>query len=216
MKARLSIACAMLVLATNTLIAQKYYDPDITSIIDTYGCAGCHGGSGGMFITPYANLMSTGNHAPVVVANDSNSVIVLKLKGTAAFGARMPMGGPYLSAAEINTVVQWIMGGAKEKATTAVAQKTGSPTEFALFQNFPNPSNPSTQIGYLVPGGNTELVRLSVLDLLGREVALLVNERKAPGAYAVTFPAAGLPSGTYLYRMTAGSFVQTRKMVIVK
>jgi hypothetical protein len=216
MKARLSILCSALVLATIPAVAQKFYDPDITSIIDTHGCANCHGGSGGLFVTPYTNIMSTGDHGPVVVANDSASVIVLKLKGTATFGARMPFGGPYLSAAEINTVVQWILGGAKEKATTAVAQNTGSPSEFSLLQNFPNPSNPSTQIGYAVPGGNTDLVRLSVLDLLGREVALLVNERKSPGTYSVTFPAAGLPSGTYLYRMTAGSFVQTRKMVIVK
>lgn len=214
MKARLSFA--LLVLVTNPLIAQKFYQPDITSIIDAHSCAGCHGGSGGLFVTPYASIMSTGNHAPVVVANDSNSALVLKLKGTASFGSRMPLGGPYLSAAEINTVVQWIMGGAKEKATTAVAQDPGSPSEFALLQNFPNPSNPSTRIGYVVPDGSTDLVRLTVLDLLGREVALLVNERKSPGTYAVTFPAAGLPSGTYLYRLTAGSFVQTRKMVIVK
>jgi hypothetical protein len=214
MKARLSFA--LLVLATTPVIAQKYYQPDITSIIDAHSCAGCHGGSGGLFVTPYASIMSTGNHSPVVVANDSNSALVLKLKGTATFGSRMPLGGPYLSTAEIGTVVQWIMGGAKEKATTAVAQNTGSPSEFALLQNFPNPTNPSTQIGYVVPGGNTDRVRLSVLDMLGREVALLVNEGKSPGTYSVTFPAAGLPSGTYLYRMTSGSFVQTRKMVIVK
>jgi hypothetical protein len=216
MKVRLLVACAILVLVTNPLIAQKYYQPDIASIIDAHSCAGCHGGSGGLFVTPYSSIMSTGNHGPVVVANDSNSVLVLKLKGTASFGSRMPLGGPYLSAAEINTIVQWIMEGAKEKAATAVGQNAGSPTEFALLQNFPNPSNPATQIGYVIPGDNTGLVRLSVLDLLGREVALLVNERKSPGTYTVMFSAAGLPSGTYLYRMTAGSFVQTRKMVIVK
>ena len=137
MKSRLSFACAMLVLASTPVIAQKFYQPDITSIIEAHSCGGCHGGSGGLFVTPYASIMSTGNHAPVVVANDSNSALVLKLKGTASFGSRMPLGGPYLSAAEINTVVQWIMGGAKEKATTAVAQDPGSPSEFRPAPELP-------------------------------------------------------------------------------
>jgi len=55
-----------------------------------------------------------------------------------------------------------------------------------------------------------------VFDLLGREVAVLVNERKAPGSYEATFDANGLASGVYVYRLTAGSFVQSRKMVLVK
>jgi hypothetical protein len=59
-------------------------------------------------------------------------------------------------------------------------------------------------------------VKLVVFDLLGREVAVLVNERKAPGSYEATFDANGLASGVYVYRLTAGSFVQSRKMVLVK
>ena len=59
-------------------------------------------------------------------------------------------------------------------------------------------------------------VKLVVCDLLGREVAVLVNERKAPGNYEVRFDAAGLASGVYFYRLTAGSFVQTKKMIVVK
>ena len=99
------------------------------------------------------------------------------------------------------------------------------PGSFILEQNYPNPFNPSTDIGFVI--ADFGLVRLVVYDLLGREVAVLVNEMKAPGRYSVTFDArlrsenfggqaSGLASGVYLYRLTAGSFVQTRKMLVVR
>ncbi len=92
---------------------------------------------------------------------------------------------------------------------------------FALEQNYPNPFNPSTVIKYNVSGARnsglgTSNTRLVVYDLLGREVAVLVDERKAPGSYEVSFDAAGLASGVYFYRLTAGSFVQSRKMLLVR
>jgi hypothetical protein len=59
-------------------------------------------------------------------------------------------------------------------------------------------------------------VKLAVYDLLGREVAILVNEQQAPGAYQVRFDATGLPSGMYLYRLTVGSFAETKRMTLVK
>jgi hypothetical protein len=88
------------------------------------------------------------------------------------------------------------------------------PTEFHLGQNYPNPFNPSTVISYELPSIND--VRLTVYDLVGREVATLVNATQAPGSYKVTFEGANLPTGLYLYRLSAGNFVQTRKMMIVK
>jgi hypothetical protein len=59
-------------------------------------------------------------------------------------------------------------------------------------------------------------VKLTVYDLLGREVAVLVDERMAPGSYETKFDAASLPSGTYIYRLTAGAFVQSRKMLLLR
>jgi len=88
------------------------------------------------------------------------------------------------------------------------------PGEFALAQNYPNPFNPTTVISYQLPVASN--VRLIIYDLLGRHVAVLVNERKAPGSYEVHFDTSGLSSGTYLYRLSAGGFAQTRKMVVVK
>ncbi len=86
--------------------------------------------------------------------------------------------------------------------------------DFALVQNYPNPFNPATQIGYSV--GQRANVSLVVYDLLGREVATLVNEVKEPGSYKVNFSASNLPSGVYTYRIQSGSFVQTKKMMLMK
>jgi lysophospholipase L1-like esterase len=88
------------------------------------------------------------------------------------------------------------------------------PSESVLLQNYPNPFNPTTVIGYQL--SVAAHVRLSVCDLLGREVVVLVNERKSPGSYMVEFDATGVASGVYLYRLTAGGFMQTRKLLLVR
>ena len=93
------------------------------------------------------------------------------------------------------------------------------PFRFALYQNYPNPFNPTTLIRYDIPGSSGQGgrdVRLVVYDLLGREVAVLANEKRAPGSYEVMLSAEALASGVYIYRLTAGSFVQTRKMVLLR
>lgn len=105
-------------------------------------------------------------------------------------------------------------------------EKNIIPQEFSLSQNYPNPFNPSTTIKFSVPavGRNaisTYKVVLKVYDLLGKEVATLVNEEKAPGNYEVRFNAetlhgTSLPSGVYFYRLQAGSFVAARKMIYLK
>jgi hypothetical protein len=88
------------------------------------------------------------------------------------------------------------------------------PREFRLEQNYPNPFNPATHIAYAVPmAGN---VLLKVYDILGREVATLVNEQKQPGNYSAQFHGSRLASGVYIYRLTAGRFVETKKMLLTK
>jgi hypothetical protein len=100
-------------------------------------------------------------------------------------------------------------------------EQANIPTAFALDQNFPNPFNPSAVIRYAVAGARgqglgTSHVRLVVYDLLGREVAVLVDENKAPGNYEVTFSAANLASGVYFCRLVAGEFVAVRKMTLAR
>ncbi len=90
------------------------------------------------------------------------------------------------------------------------------PDNFSLSQNYPNPFNPSTRINYELR--NTNYVTLKVFDLLGKEVASLVNEKQNAGSYAVDFNSSefNLPSGIYFYTLNAGEFKETKKMVLVK
>ena len=85
---------------------------------------------------------------------------------------------------------------------------------FQLYQNYPNPFNPSTKISYSVPTASE--VTLRVFDILGNEISTLVNEEKPAGKYEVKFDATSLPSGAYFYQLKAGSFIQTKKMILMK
>jgi len=87
-------------------------------------------------------------------------------------------------------------------------------SDFSLEQNYPNPFNPSTSIKFTVP--SSEFVSLKVYDVLGNEVTTLVNEQKAPGVYEVRFDAGDLSSGVYIYKLQAGNFTQTRKLMLMK
>lgn len=97
---------------------------------------------------------------------------------------------------------------------TGANQIGGRPEEFSLGQNYPNPFNPSTNIEFRI--ANFGFVSLKVFDLLGREVATLVNEAKPAGTYDVTFNANNLSSGVYFYQLQASEFVQVRKMILAK
>ena len=96
----------------------------------------------------------------------------------------------------------------------AVPEMKNYPTGFLLSQNYPNPFNPSTTVEFRIQ--RSEFVILKVFDLLGRKVATLVNEVKQPGTYTVQWDATGAASGMYFYRLIAASFVETRKMMVLK
>ena len=87
-------------------------------------------------------------------------------------------------------------------------------TTYNLFQNYPNPFNPATIISYSIP--ETDLVTLKVYDVLGNEVATLVSENKPVGSYEIEFDGSELTSGVYFYRLQAGSFIETKKMILMK
>ena len=93
-------------------------------------------------------------------------------------------------------------------------RNSGLPNAYSLSQNYPNPFNPTTTIKYSVP--KSSFVSLTVYDLLGREIASLVNEEKPPGVYTVNFNGSNFASGIYFYRFRAGSFIQTKKFVLIK
>jgi hypothetical protein len=110
--------------------------------------------------------------------------------------------GPFSEVREVRVVI------------TSTQENTGIPTEYMLYQNFPNPFNPTTAVSYQLPVASK--VRLVVYDLLGREVATLVNATMAAGAHEVRFDAGNLSSGVYLYRIVAGSFIDMKRLVVLR
>ncbi|PIW70044.1 MAG: hypothetical protein COW08_03965, partial [Ignavibacteriales bacterium CG12_big_fil_rev_8_21_14_0_65_30_8] len=109
--------------------------------------------------------------------------------------------GEYIFADEIDVV-------------TGIKTKKTLPQNFLLKQNYPNPFNPSTIINYQLP--KISKVTLTVYDVLGKEVAKLVNQEQSAGTYKVNFDASHLSSGIYFYTLIAGDFVQTKKLVLLK
>ncbi|MGH7492317.1 MAG: T9SS type A sorting domain-containing protein [bacterium] len=105
--------------------------------------------------------------------------------------------------------------GGSLRVPVSVAERVSEiPTEFALFQNYPNPFNPSTTIRYHVP--KQAHVMLKIHDLMGREVAELVNREHDAGAYDLVWEAQGLPSGVYYYRISAKGFTSVQKLILMK
>jgi photosystem II stability/assembly factor-like uncharacterized protein len=116
------------------------------------------------------------------------------------------------------SLVAWTHGRSAFRITlqtaVSVTEDGGRPADFALAQNYPNPFNPVTTIHYSIP--SRALVRLKVIDVLGREVETLVDEAREAGRYSATWDAAGVSSGVYFYRLELeGQVVQTRKMILV-
>jgi photosystem II stability/assembly factor-like uncharacterized protein len=126
------------------------------------------------------------------------------------------------SAIAINTPVWGTFHGNNQRTgvsdwnivTKVIGTSNPLPNEYCLMQNYPNPFNPMTTISYGIP--TRSHVTLSVFNILGQIVAELVAGEKEPGSYTITFDASGLASGVYLYRIQAGNFVQTRKLVLLK
>ena len=103
---------------------------------------------------------------------------------------------------------------AMEGTATDVKTDNAIPASFELKQNFPNPFNPSTDIEYSVPFKSN--VKISVFNLIGQKVADILNEVKEAGSYKAHFNAGNLTSGVYFYKLEAGSFVSTKKMILTK
>ncbi len=102
----------------------------------------------------------------------------------------------------------------KTVAATGVAESSLIPLKNELQQNYPNPFNPTTNFGFRI--SDFGFVKLSIFDLLGREVAVLINEQKQAGRYTVNWNASGISSGMYFYRLEAGSYISTKKLVLLR
>ena len=105
-------------------------------------------------------------------------------------------------------------GKCKPAITTGINSTKELPKQFGLFQAYPNPFNPTVTIRYDIP--KTSCVKISVFDVLGKEVKVLVDEEKSPGQYNIVFNAQGFASGIYFYIIQAGEYAQNKKMILLK
>ncbi|MBK9098728.1 MAG: T9SS type A sorting domain-containing protein [bacterium] len=137
---------------------------------------------------------------PQACINESNIYYVVKA-----------VDNQYLTSVPSDSVMARVEGTPPQKA---VAQNTTKPVEYSLMQNYPNPFNPTTTISYSIPKNG--LVILQVFDILGIEVAKLINEVKEAGNYSVAFNASELPSAIYFYTLTSGDFSATKKLILLK
>lgn len=210
-------------ITSGTLLPQVDYETEIQPTFNS-NCIGCHGGSGGLTLTSYTTLMAgDSDHGPVITPYDGeNSVLVQKLGSNPPFGSRMPRDNPsYFDnhPEELQTIKDWIDAGALPPATVAVAEDNNTNlTYFTIFPNFPNPFNPRTIISYNLP--KQSQVTITIHDLLGRKVKTLLKEVQGPGLKSVTWDATNdtgqlVSAGVYLYRIQAGNFIETRKMVLL-
>jgi 1,4-alpha-glucan branching enzyme len=193
----------------------------------------------GTYSVPYVNLaqkslvwgfQDTASTAKVIVAaNFTGSPQVLTNVGWFSAGTWYDVfsGKPvYFPSTVLDTLripayTALVYSTIRDTLATGVEGTLELPRSFGLEQNYPNPFNPVTTIEFVVPatgdqGPGAGVARLAVYDVLGREVKLLVNERKEPGVHSVRFDASPFPSGVYFCRLTAGAFSATRKMILAR
>ena len=136
------------------------------------------------------------------------SMVTLRQGGTFS-GSILTNPGPVLFLDEIRVATNW-----KDLLTLTNIDNQQIPATFELSQNFPNPFNPSTTIKYQLPFESK--VTLKIYDVLGNEISTLVNENQKAGNYTVNFDAKNLSTGFYIYKLQAGSFTQSKKMLLIK
>jgi len=118
------------------------------------------------------------------------------------------------SDTDTSRIAQFMLLIGQTDSTVSSITEEHTPNKFILGQNYPNPFNPKTRVKYQIP--KISFVTIKVYDVLGNEIATLVNEEKPIGSYEVEFDARSLPSGIYFYRLQAGSFSETNKMLLLK
>lgn len=202
------------------------YESDIQPIF-TNNCTsrGCHvsGNEGSGLNLQFGNSyneitgMNTSSNAPLVIAGNPNiSPLIWKLEGVDnnganVFGSRMPLIGGPLSQTTIDKIRQWISDGA---VLTGIDNERSLPEGFALEQNYPNPFNPQTTIEYTI--ARRIGVKLTVYNILGEEIAILVDEVLNQGVYSQLWDASNLTTGLYFYTLEAGAGKNTKKLLYIK
>lgn len=162
---------------------------------------------------------NTGSSQSLVIKDGSTTVSTESFAGLAAgtgldnFSSSFTLsaGSHTLSVSGANMNIDYIQ---LIKEVVGAVGKNGPPSEYALEQNYPNPFNPSTTINFTI--GKISNVKLRIYNILGQQVATLLDTRMTPGSHSVVFDAAKLASGVYFYRLEAGEFTSVKKMLLIK
>ena len=199
-------------------------EPNFNGTTPGCGGSGCHTSQSGIVtaevltnfqvkITVSGTSSSVGGE---LVNSDGLVVAVNNSTSSNPFTLTAPSAGTYtVNAGYKNPSKEW-------GSTSAVITVTGvdeeliglKPESFALYTNYPNPFNPATKIRYAI--AQTAFTTLRVYSILGKEIATLVNQEKTPGVYELNFDGSDIPSGTYIYKLQAGDYTKTKKMLLLK
>ncbi|MBK7632721.1 MAG: T9SS type A sorting domain-containing protein [Ignavibacteriales bacterium] len=153
-------------------------------------------------------------------SDDWNSISFVDGKGTTTEPQSYSFVDENLSAGKYQYRLKQIDFDGTFEYSNTIEIEINQPTKFSLEQNYPNPFNPTTSIQYAI--SSRQFVSLKVFDVLGKEVATLVNEEKSAGSYEIEFNsvetlhATSLPSGVYFYQLKAGDFIETKKMMLMR
>jgi flagellar hook assembly protein FlgD len=183
------------------------------------GCS-CHTFEDGVVSVSVSDLQvqvtvsgTSGDVAGELVDASGTVVDVINLTSSNPFTLTAPGPGEYIINAGHKSPLIW--DSASTTITlTDIGENPSSPNVYRLYDNYPNPFNPSTTLRYSLP--EASFTSIKIYDALGNEVSSLMNETKSAGTYEVEFNATDLSSGIYYYTLQAGSFTQTKKMILIK
>jgi len=156
---------------------------------------------------------TSGDVAGELVDDNGTVVDVIDLTSSNPFNLTAPGPGNYVVNAGHKSPLLWDSASVNI-VLTSVDYNFSNPNEFKLYDNYPNPFNPTTIIRYAIP--EASFTSIKIYNGLGKEVSTLVNETKTAGTYEVEFNASDLSSGVYFYTLQAGSFKETKKMILTK
>jgi hypothetical protein len=186
----------------------------------TPGCEPCHSLQDGMVSVSATELQvqvtvsgTSGKVAGELVDGSGTVVSVVNSTNSNPFTLTAPGPGEYRVNAGHKSPLVWDSSMVTISLTN-VGENESNPNKFELYNNYPNPFNPSTTIRYSIP--EASFTSIKIYDALGNQVSSLVNETKTAGTYEVMFNATNLSSGIYYYELQAGSFTQTKKMILTK
>ncbi len=164
------------------------------------------------FVTS-TKVYAVGSAGTILKSTDAGLTWVAQVSGTTA-----ALRGFDMFSSDDNGIVAGATGTMRRTTnggvTGLIHQSNEIPNEYSLSQNYPNPFNPETNLKFQIT--KSGFVKLTVFDMLGKEISVLVNQELSAGTFTVNFDASALPSGTYFYRISAGSFTETKKMILIK